>query len=228
MIKKDLIWISGLLLIIALLIFPATHGLYLLATRSHPYIMGFVKVSILASMGELLAARIARGTYKKSPGFIWKFVVWGFLGMAFVLVFDLFSTGVAGAMKKGLIPSLQPESGLNALLLAFFTSALMNMIFGPAFMMLHRITDAYIDLGEGNLQRIAAVRLSDATAKIDWQHFIGFVLLKTIPLFWIPAHTVMFLLPPEYRVLMAAFLSIALGVFLSLASNKNKGARYAA
>ncbi len=41
---------------------------------------------------------------------------------------------------------------------------------------------------------------------------------KTIPLFWIPAHTITFLLPEEFRVLFAAVLSVMLGVLLSLGS----------
>jgi len=56
---------------------------------------------------------------------------------------------------------------------------------------------------------------------IDWQGFFGFVVAKTIPLFWIPAHTVTFLLPPEYRVLAAAFLSIALGAILAFAKRRH-------
>jgi hypothetical protein len=59
--------------------------------------------------------------------------------------------------------------------------------------------------------------LGQVVAQIDWQDLVGFVCLRTIPSFWIPAHTVTFLLPPEYRVLYAAFLSIALGVVLALA-----------
>jgi hypothetical protein len=60
--------------------------------------------------------------------------------------------------------------------------------------------------------------------KIDFYGFISFVVLKTIPIFWIPAHTVTFLLPPEYRVLMAAFLSIALGGILAFAKRKPREA----
>ena len=48
-----------------------------------------------------------------------------------------------------------------------------------------------------------------------------FVVGKTIPFFWIPAHTVTFLLPPEYRVFVAALLSIALGLILALASSRH-------
>jgi len=43
------------------------------------------------------------------------------------------------------------------------------------------------------------------------------VFKKTIPLFWIPAHTITFLLNPDYQVLFAAFLSIVLGAILAVA-----------
>jgi hypothetical protein len=46
---------------------------------------------------------------------------------------------------------------------------------------------------------------------------VSFVLLRTIPFFWIPAHTLTFMLPPEYRVLAAAMLSVALGAILAFA-----------
>ena len=48
----------------------------------------------------------------------------------------------------------------------------------------------------------------------------GFLFKKTIPLFWVPAHTITFMLPPEYRVLFAALLGVMLGVFMSLATRK--------
>ena len=55
--------------------------------------------------------------------------------------------------------------------------------------------------------------------------FVSFVLMKTIPIFWIPAHTITFLLPSEYRVLSAAFLSIALGAILAFAKKKKISSR---
>ena len=41
-------------------------------------------------------------------------------------------------------------------------------------------------------------------------------MLKTIVFFWIPAHTVTFSLPPDFRVLMSAVLSLALGFILTI------------
>ena len=219
--KKDLIWSGTLLVIVFLLAYPATNEIYTVANKAHPYMLGFVKVSILATMGEILALRIVTGDYKKPVGIVYKFIVWGFLGMGFVIAFDLFANGVTGSMKKGLLPSGVPDTFSAKLLFAFFTSAFMNLIFGPTFMTLHRLTDTFIDLGEGQFSKIKKVKLKAVTDKIDWYGFMSFVIFKTIPIFWIPAHTITFLLPGEYRVLMAAFLSLALGVILAYSKRKN-------
>ena len=77
----------------------------------------------------------------------------------------------------------------------------MNLSFAPTMMAFHRITDTFIDLKVGNEGE--KVTLGQVVKKIDWDGFVSFVLVKTIPIFWIPAHTITFLLPPEYRVLMA-------------------------
>jgi hypothetical protein len=95
----------------------------------------------------------------------------------------------------------------------------MNLTFGVAFMAAHRISDALLDnLAAGVPGFDAAVR------RVDWPAFFTFVVGRTIPLFWIPAHTVTFLLPTQYRVLVAALLSIVLGVVLTVAG-RGHGAR---
>ena len=214
----DLIWLLTIALIALLLIVPVTHEIFITNTKNQPYLMGFIKVSILASMGELLALRIVTNEWKKTSGMFYRAVVWGLLGMTFVVIFDIFFSGVTGSVAKHLLPG-KPDSKL---LIAFLTSSFMNLAFAPTFMAFHRVTDTFIDMGEGKLSRIFSVRLSDVVGKIDWKGFIGFVVCKTIPFFWIPAHTITFMLPPEYRVLMAAFLSIALGGILAFAKKSKK------
>ena len=213
--KYDLIWFLGIMVVFMLLIIPSTHFVFTAMTATHPYLMGFVKFAFLATMGELLALRLVQGDWKKPKGLLYKALIWGFLGMIIVLVFDIYAGGVTGSIKKGLLPSLGGNLGT-----AFFTSALMNLLFAPTFMAFHRITDTYIDLGEGKLSRILKVKLSAVVKHIDWDGYIRFVVLKTIPFFWIPAHTVTFLLPAEYRVLAAAFLSLALGGILAFAKKR--------
>lgn len=219
--KKDLLWAFVIFVIVAFLIYPTTSSLFIKATKNHPYLMGFIKVSILASMGESLAIRINCGDYKKPKGFIYRFVIWGFIGMSFVLVFDLFATGVSAAMSKGLLPNVSNKLFVGKLFSAFLTSTFMNLIFAPTFMAFHRFTDTCIDLGEGKIYHILRVNLHDVIKRIDWYGYVSFVILKTIPFFWIPAHTITFMLPPEYRVLMAAMLSIALGGILAFSKRKS-------
>ena len=213
------VWFGALFAVAFILLHPVTHTAFVGATKTHPYLMGFVKVAILATMGELMALRIVAGEWKSPAGLPYRAFVWGLLGMAFVIVFDIFAAGVAGAMGKALLPASEAKN-FNQILFAFFTSAFMNLIFAPTFMLFHRVTDTFIDLGEGKLSKIMKVRLADVIGKIDFNGFISFVVIRTIPIFWIPAHTVTFMLAPEYRVLMASFLSIAMGGILAFAKRR--------
>ena len=110
--------------------------------------------------------------------------------------------GVPDAMKQSL--SMEKVFG------AFFISVMMNTTFGPVFMTLHKITDTQILQYGGKLTAI----LQGLNWKVQW----GFVFKKTIPFFWIPAHTITFLLPGQYQVLFAALLGVALGIILSIAA----------
>jgi len=219
---KDITWGLILLLITLLVAIPNTRTYFEGLTSSYPYLMGFIKTSILATMGELLINRLKRGDYFSGTGLFYKFLVWGFLGMLFVLIFKMFASGVYAAQAANLLPSLQNESFLASLLTAFMISLLMNLFFAPTFMILHRFTDGYIELGEGKWSGMRNVKLNQIIDRIDWNYFFSFVVLKTIPFFWLPMHTITFLIPENYRVLMAAYLSIALGMILTLSNTSKK------
>ena len=77
-------------------------------------------------------------------------------------------------------------------------------------MAMHRMSDTFIEM-RFNQKKPSLKELLQA---IEWDAFISFVVFKTIPLFWIPAHTITFVLPPNYRVLVAVYLSIFLGAIL--------------
>ncbi|HYF92349.1 MAG TPA: hypothetical protein VD969_08870 [Symbiobacteriaceae bacterium] len=211
--KGDLIWAAVLLALASLLLVPATREAFIAATKGHPYIMGFIKVGVLATMGELLALRIVRGDWGAPVGLWMRAVVWGLLGMSFALTFDVFGSGAASAATRGLLPALGGRAG--TVVTALLTSTLINLCFAPTMMAFHRVTDTFIDLADGRFSALPRVRLRDVVARIDWYGFVSFVVVRTVPLFWIPAHTVTFLLPPEYRVLNSALLSIALGAILA-------------
>ena len=212
--KGDLYWALVIALFTGFVVFPATHEIFVNLTTNHPYIGGFVKFALLATMGELLAIRISTGDWKMPSGVPYRAFIWGFLGIIITLMFQVFAVGVGGALKSGYLPG-----GDSSFLFAFFVSSIMNLTFAPTFMAFHRYTDTYIDMyyeGKRN------IRATDVVSRIDWNGFVSFVLIKTIPLFWIPAHTITFLLPPQYRVLVAAYLSVALGILLALGKRKKK------
>ncbi len=220
--KSDFLWIFILVCLSLIVIIPQSRLTFEQATASHPYLIGFIKVAILASLGERLVYRIKTGFYFGDHGILLKLIVWGFLGVVFVIIFKLFSSGVVAAQESNYLPSIENASFLSSLLTAFMISFFMNIFFAPTFMLFHRFTDRYIELGDGRLDQIIRIPFKEVTEKVDFPQFINFVVLKTIPFFWIPAHTITFLLPENYRVLMAAYLSVVLGFLLSITKNKVK------
>jgi hypothetical protein len=198
-------------------------GLYLALVGSHALLMSFVKFAVLATLGEVIGLRISTGNYYTEGFGIWpRSLVWGCLGVGIQLAFVLFAVGAPAVVSKFLIPLPagvlgQAFSG-EKLLAAFAISLCMNLIFAPLFMTLHRITDMHIQETGGTLRGFfRPIDFGRMLKKIDWQVMWGFVFKKTLPLFWIPAHTVTFLLPEMHRVLFAALLGIVLGTILAIA-----------
>jgi len=213
----DLLWGLGLGLAAAPLAVPATRQAFLQLTAAHPYLMGFAKFAVLATMGELLAGRIRAGGGSRPRCRLARAAVWGLIGMGIVLAFAVFAAGVAGAVAAGLLPA--GRGAAARVLTAFFISLSMNLTFAPVFMAAHRLSDAYLGLwAQGRWPN-----LDELLAAVDWKDFFKIVLLLTIPAFWVPAHTLTFLLPPDFRVLTAALLSVALGAVLSLARRRGAG-----
>ena len=204
----DLLWLLTLLIITAFMIIPQTQSTFIQLTSRYPYGMGFVKFSILATMGELLALRLAHRNWMRPKGMVFKIITWGLIGMLITFMFTFYAAGIYALFDQGLI-SVQNEA-LASILQAFLISLIMNLTFGIVFMGVHRMSDTYIEMWVDQRQP----SLKALIEIIDWDGFISFVIFKTIPLFWIPAHTITFLLPPHYRVVVAAYLSIVLGAIL--------------
>ncbi len=210
--KGDFIWGLVFAAFVAFIVWPKTHLIFVSLTATHPYFVGFVKFAILATMGELLAIRLSSKEWDIPYGIIARAVVWGLIGMLVTLIFQIFAGGITASMAKGYLPG-----GDSKILFAFYVGSIMNLTFGPTFMAAHRFSDTYIDMKGEGIQDITVTKIVN---RIDWNSFISFVVMKTVPFFWIPAHTITFLLPGEYRVLAAAFLSIALGILLALGKRK--------
>jgi hypothetical protein len=210
--KGDFIWIGVLLVFIAILAIPSSREGFINVTEAHPYTGGFIKFAVLATMGDLLGARVSSDYYKKPVGFLQRAVVWGFIGVVTTLALSIFPAGVAFAQGKGMLP-LEGSKFFKAL----FTSMVMNIILSPVIFMFHKFTDTYIDTKYTT--EVHKITLMEIVNRIDWFTYVNFSLFKTIPFFWIPCHTIVFLFPAEYRVIASAFASIALGLILALANS---------
>lgn len=211
--KGDFIWGALLLAFILVLAIPSSRDAFISFTSRMPLLGGFLKFIVLATMGELLAIRISNGDWSIPKGMIYRSLIWGFLGVVITLIFNIYGVGITAAMSNGLLPGAG-----STLAFAFFTSAIMNLTFAPTFMAFHRVTDTIIDAKYENPGEKTSLKV--IIERIDWYGFVSFVVGKTIPFFWIPAHTITFLLPGEYRVISAAFLSIALGAILAFSKKK--------
>lgn len=189
---------------------PVSRQAYEAAYHAFPVPVIFIKFALMATGGEMVAGRFGTGRYL-NPGFgvLPKMIIWGILGISIYWAFVVFSNGA-----PYLLPDFRntPEL-ISRILTAFVISLSMNITFAPIMMLTHHITDTYIAQNNGRfpLRKFAILPL---LKQIDWDRMWGFVIKKTIPLFWIPAHTVTFLLPEQFRTLFAAGLSVVLGIIL--------------
>jgi len=189
-------------------------------TTLHPFASSFFKFGVLATFGEVIACKIRTKHWPdKNFGLLPKAFVWGFLGIFILYAFKIFASGV-----PLLCDTLLPISGnvkIDNILTAFYISFFMNIIFAPVMMITHKITDIKIEAGKGSFMSLfSSISIGKAFSMINWDKMWGFVIQKTIPIFWIPAHTITFLLPPSFRILFAALLSIILGIILAISDNK--------
>jgi hypothetical protein len=207
-------------------IFHPAYVFFLSFNVDHAYIASFIKFALLATLGESIGLRIRTGMYTAPGfGFIPRAIVWGFLGISIKMAFVIFGEG-AQPLLAGLgvhFPSDQilKESQFSwlKLLTAFTVSTTMNIFFAPVFMTFHKITDLHILQNGGTIRGfLTPISFRRHFQELDWATMWNFVFKKTIPLFWIPAQTLNFMLPGEFRVLVAAIYSIILGVLLSVAT----------
>lgn len=203
--------VFAILSFVVILIIPVTREWFKGVSNSHPYIMGFIKFALLATAGELIASIIITSKITIPCKVVWRFIIWGFIGIWITFMMKVYSNAAAIMMEKGLL-----LGGTSVFLRALYTSVLMNTSFGPTFMAVHKCTDKFLELRS----KKEKASLSAVVKGVDWSTFASFTILKTVPLFWIPAHTVTFLLPAEYQVMMAAALSVALGIILSFGNRK--------
>lgn len=218
------------------IIWPSLVESYRSINHELPYILSFIKFFILATIGEIIGQRIRTGSYRiKGFGILPRAIVWGFLGMSIKMAFVIFAEGTPAMLASMGVkyPMADPAAILDVhffhnfswlqLLTAFSVGTMLNLFFAPVFMTVHKITDEHIAQTGGTLRGFfSPINIREIIAGINWRVQWDFVFKKTIPFFWIPAQTLNFLLPAEYRVLVAALYSIILGIILAIAAHKGR------
>ncbi|MBQ8270174.1 MAG: hypothetical protein IJZ22_03055 [Bacteroidaceae bacterium] len=223
--KCDFIfWAVVILLLLPFFVSDAVYEGYKSFNGAHPYLMAFLKFMILSSIGEMLGLRIKQGVYTyKGYGILSRAIVWGVLGVMIAVAMKIFASGVPVMLEswglEGMVAAMGGDFSIAKLFDAFCISTAMNTFFAPMFMTLHKVTDTHIlNCGGKITSLVTPIKFGEILASLNWRVQWGFVFKRTLPLFWIPAHTITFLLPTAYQVLFAASLSIVLGVLLSVAA----------
>ena len=225
--KQDLLLILiRSILLLPFFLFDSVYTTYNSLNTNYGILMAFVKFALLSTFGECIGLRIKTGKYSY-PGFgvLPRALVWGFLGMWIAASMKIFGAGAPRFAEyvgiSGVVEAM--GGGFNGLKLvgAFLISLAMNTSFGPVFMTLHKVTDTHIINTGGTLRGFfSPINVAEILSSLSWKVQWNFVFKKTIPFFWIPAHTLTFLLPANLQVLFAALLGVALGLILAIAGQK--------
>ncbi len=227
--KNDFLFIIGCVILIAPFFISETiYNWYVDYNKNHGMIMSFLKFGILATVGEVVGLRIRTGKYnQKGFGIMPRAIVWGFLGLTIKMAFVIFGSGAPDFLSylgiENTKTCMAESFSTTKLFVAFIISATMNIIYAPIMMTFHKITDTHIVSNGGTLlSLLKPIKFRKIFNELNWDVQWNFVFKKTIPMFWIPAHTITFLLPPDYQVLFAAILSVALGIILAIAAQMGK------
>lgn len=226
-IRKDIFFLLGVVIFfLPFFLFREIFDAYYRFNMEHGLVMSFIKFAILATAGEVIGLRIRTGRYYyKGFGLVPRAVVWGFLGITIYMAFAIFAAGTPVLLEKAgfrdAASILHSDLSFRKVLVSFSIGTALNIFYAPVMMTFHKITDIHILTTGGTLRGfLTPIDFVRIFREINWDVQWNFVFKRTIPLFWIPAQTITFLLPEDYRVLFAAFLGIALGVLLAVAALK--------
>ncbi len=173
--------------------------LYIRWVTENPLLSAFIQFAILGTLGEIISFSLQ----KKQPAIpctgwqlLGKMLAWGILGIVIKYGF----AGMKGFTRALVDHQMLPAFFGSGFGWAFAVSVFTNLFFGPQMMAFHRLEDNLI-LGQKGFQGITRA----------W---------KTLLWFWIPAHTITFLLPADYQIGLAALWSVALGLIMGFSKKK--------
>ena len=172
-------------------------NLYLDFVKAYPIISAMIQFAILGTLGDIVSFWIVRkrifSPYDLKT-ILLKMFEWALLAIFIKYDFVGFNGFVESLITHNYFPNL------NGLGKSFAISTSMNLQFGPLLVLLHRLLDNLI------------------ARQNNWKNIDkGFYSLLW---FWIPAHTITFILPKEFQIGLAALWSLALGIILGFYNRK--------
>jgi hypothetical protein len=124
-----------------------------------------------------------------------KMLEWALLAVFIKYAFVGFHGFVDGLVDHQMLPDL------DKLAYAFAISAMMNLQFGPFLVIMHRLIDNLI------ARQNNWANLNKGMLSLLW--------------FWIPAHTITFILDKPFQIGLAAVWSVVLGIILGFYNKGN-------
>ncbi len=170
---------------------------YIEFVKANPILSAIIQFAVLGTFGEVVAKWIINKKISSPftlPVILWKMTEWAILAVCIKYAFVGFKGFVTSLVEHSLLPELNLFSN------AFAISVFMNLQFGLFLVIAHRWLDNLI-LKEKNWKNLEKSLLS-----LIW--------------FWIPAHTITFMLPREFQIGLAALWSVVLGVILGFYNRK--------
>jgi len=170
---------------------------YIELVMAQPIITAIIQFAVLGTLGDAVSHWIVERrifTPYDLKTLILKIIEWSILAVMIKYAFIGFHGFVESLIDNNYLPQLE---GIGK---SFAISTSMNLQFGPLLVITHRLMDNFI------------------AGKQNWKNLDkGFYSLLW---FWIPAHTVTFILPKEFQIGLAALWSLALGIILGFYNRK--------
>lgn len=170
---------------------------YVAWVHQMPIISAMIQFAILGTLGEIVSKWIVKKSFKYPFSFaitLWKMVVWAILAIGIKYAFIGHAGMIDYLVEKNMLPQLSKFAKALAI------SISMNAQFGLLLVIMHRVLDNLVEKHKN------WSGLDKSMYSLVW--------------FWIPAHTVTFLLPDAYKIGMAAVWSVALGLILGFFNRK--------
>jgi len=170
---------------------------YITLVKTYPILMAMIQFAILGTLGDIISKWIINKKIFmpfKIHITLLKMVEWAILAIMIKYAFTGFKGFISILITNNMLPQL------NTFWKAFAISVATNLQFGFLLVIFHRILDNLV-MREKNWKNIEK----------------GFYSLIW---FWIPAHTITFMLPKDYQIGLAAIWSVVLGVILGFYNKK--------